>query len=217
MRILLVSLFTLGSFLSANAQADTTQYLFKSLSYSYIQYSLGYSPMFFNHGQTIHGFSGSLFGIVLSDKIALGLDIDGANPTATYPANHLPRITSFVYMSLNIEPLIKPRKIINFSFPVKIGYGGASYESVLGNGWYQKNETFLVVSPSAMAWVNLFKPLSLGVGGNYRMAFNKEDATFDRYSGFSACVMLRFKFYTKEFQQKMMERQKQYMQQQAPK
>jgi hypothetical protein len=217
MRLLFLTASMIGAFLSANAQTDTTQYLFKGLNYSYLQYSLGYSPMFFNHGQTIHGFSGSLFGIVLSDKIAFGLDIDGANPTATYPAAHLPRITSFVVLSLNIEPLIRPRKIINFSFPVKIGYGGALYESALGNGFFQQEEMFLVVNPSAMAWVNLFKPLSLGVGGSYRMAFNKDDTTFDRYSGFSAFVMLRFKFYTKEFQQKMIERQKQYMQQQAPK
>lgn len=217
MKLLFLSLLTIGGFLSATAQTDTTQYLFKGARYSYMQYTLGYSPLFFNHGQTIHGFSGSLLGVVLNDKIAFGLDIDGANPTATYPAAHLPRITSFVYISLSVEPLIKPRKVINFSFPVKIGYGGASYESTLGNGWFQKNETFMVVNPSAMAWVNLFKPLSLGVGVGYRMAFNKDDTTFDRYSGLSGFAVLRFKFYTKEFQQKMMERQKQYMQQQAPK
>ncbi len=218
MRKILLGILVLGAFAPLSGQADTTQYLFKNAKYSYIQYGLGYSPMFFGNGQTMHGFSGSIIGVVLNDKIALGLDIDGVVKYDPNAIIVLPEITSFAFMSLNIEPLIKPRKVVNFSFPIKIGYGGASHYELMPQGYLSlQNPSFMVVQPGAMAWINLFKPLSLGVGGSYRMAINGNSSTFETFSGFSGFAMLRFKFYTKEFNQKMMERQRLYLQQQAPK
>ena len=215
LRFLFVSGLILGVVWSANAQQDTTEYLFKKAKYSYIQYSIGYSPMLFSNGQTAHGFNGELIGVVLNDKIALGLDVDGFVMNTQPVLTSFPTITSLVYMSLNIEPLIRPRKVINFSFPFKIGYGGASvYEFVpQGNYTVLRNPEFMVVSPGAMAWVNLFKPLSLGVGGCYRMTFNHDSSTFEEFSGFSGYATLRFKFYTKEWQQKMVEQQRMYYEQ----
>jgi hypothetical protein len=204
---------------AVSAQTDTTEYLFKKAKYSYVQYGFGYSPMYFSNGQVAHGFTGSLIGVVLNDKIAFGLDIDGF-ATSSYPTtvSQYPMITSFVFLSLNVEPLIRPRKVINFSFPVKIGYGGAQIYEFNAQGFGQvNNPEFMVVQPGFIFWANLFKPISLGVGGAYRMAINSKPGTFEKFSGFSGYVTLRFKFYTKEYMAKALERQKQYMQQQQPK
>lgn len=202
---------------TVSAQSDSTEYLFKRARYSYIQYSIGYSPMFFNHDQVGNGYSASLIGVVLNDKIAFGLDFDGFSKSVPFFINEYPVVTSMVYMSLNIEPLIRPRKVINFSFPCKIGYGGAQIYEISPGGFATiSNPEFGIIQPGSMVWINLFKPLSLGVGGSYRMAFNKHPETFDKFSGFSGFAMLRFKFYTREYMAKMAERQKLYMQQQAP-
>ncbi len=199
------------------AQSDTTEYLFKKAKYSYIQYHFGYSPLFFSNGQTEHGFSCELIGVVFNDKVAIGFDIDGYVKNTPYTITQYPFHTSWIAMMLNVEPLIKPKKVINLSFPIKIGYGGASgYVMNSFNMLVQENPEFLVVYPSAMAWVNLFKPLSLGVGGGYRMCMNSDPSTFSNYSGGSLYATLRFKFYTKEWQEKMAQRQAEYqrMQQQ---
>lgn len=199
------------------AQQDTTEYLFKKAKYSYLQYSIGYSPMFFSNTQIEHGFACSLTGIVFNDKLAFGLDIDGFANTPPLYINSFPLITSCLFVALNVEPLIRPKKLINFSLPVKIGYGGAQIYDITPQGYGTiTNPEFMILQPGGMVWINLFKPLSLGAGGSYRMCIGSNHTTFDRLSGFSGYVLLRFKFYTKEYMAKIAERQRLYMQQQSP-
>lgn len=207
---LLFLLLTVG-FLNLSAQTDTTEYLFKRARYSYLQYHMGYSPMFFSNGQTVHGFSCELTGVVFNDKLALGFDIDGYAKQVPYTITSYPYITTWVAMSLNIEPLIRPRKVINFSFPVKLGWGGAQRYVLTQNSLLIENPQFFVVNPQAMVWVNLLKPLSLGAGASYRMCFNSDPDTFSDYGGVSAYATLRFKFYTKEWSKKMADQQREYM------
>lgn len=202
----------------ACAQSDTTEYLFRKAKYSYLQYTIGYSPMLFSNGQVSHGFSCSIIGIVFNEKLSIGLDVDGFAKTPQTYINSFPHISSCVFISLNVEPLIRPKKIINFSVPVKIGYGGAQIYEIAPPGYIVvSNPEFIVVQPGAVAWVNLFKALSIGVGGSYRMTTNSNAETFDKFSGFSGYGVLRFKFYTREIQQKMLERQREYLQQTTPK
>jgi hypothetical protein len=211
-RILLAFSLFAAPFSVVQAQSDTTEYLFKKARFSYVQYHVGYQPMFFANGQTAHGFSIQMLGVVFNDKIALGLDFDGFTKQQPYAIQSYPFHTMFMGMSLSIEPLIRPKKVLNFSFPVKLGYGGAqTYAISTPNFFTVKNPQFFVVAPSAIVWVNLFKPLSLGVGASYRMCFNKDAETFADYSGLSVNATLRLKWYTKEWQEKMMKRQAEYM------
>lgn len=206
----------LTSISAVQAQSDTTEYLFKKARYSYLQYHFGYHPMFFNSGQVGHGYSAEFFGIVLNDKVAVGLDFDGYVENQQAVIAQLPHIVSLVAVSLSIEPLIRPRKVINFSFPMKFGWGGAQVYGLSGTHGWVSNPQFFVVNPAAMAWINLFKPLSLGAGAGYRMCFNKQESTFQTFSGLSAFVTLRFKFYMREWQAKMMQRQAEYQRMQQP-
>jgi len=216
-RIPAVIILLLASFSVAHAQADTTEYLFKKARYSYLQYHFGYQPMFFNSGQTGQGYSAEFFGIVLNDKVAVGLDFDGFVENQPNVISEFPHVTSLVAISLSVEPLIRPRKVINFSFPIRVGWGGAQLYSLNPlNYGIVSNPQFLMVNPGGMVWINLFKPLSLGAGGSYRMCFNKEATTFDSFSGLSAFVTLRIKFYTREWQQKVIQRQAEYQRMQQP-
>ena len=200
----------------AQGQQDTTQYLFKNAHYSYIQYSFGYSPLFFGNGQTGQGFSASLIGVVFNDKLALGLDFDGFVDNTGLIGNTFPQITSYVAVSLNIEPLFRPKKLINFSLPLKIGYaGGSMYDYTWPTIVNLRTSEFMAIQPGVVGWINLLKPLSLGVGGAYRIPFAKSQHDYELYSGFSGYAMVRFKFYTREFNQKMLERQREMMQQGA--
>lgn len=188
----------------AGAQNDTTEYLFRKAKYSYLQYTVGYSPMLFSNDLVAHGFSCSIVGIVFNEKVSIGLDVDGFAKTPPLYINTFPHISSCVFISLNVEPLIRPKKIINFSVPVKIGYGSAQIYEIAPPGYVVvSNPEFMVVQPGAVAWINLFKSLSLGAGGSYRVTINSHPETFDKFSGFSGYALIRFKLYTRELQQKM--------------
>jgi hypothetical protein len=203
--LLVVALFAIGSFLQAQ---DTTQYLFKRAKYSYMQYSMGYSPIYFKDMNPAHGFSACLFGVVFNDKISIGFDIVGAsspqNPISVISES---RVLAYVQTGLNVEALIRSKKVINFSVPTRLAFGGITYDEIQLNGTYifHNQAAFFVAEPGAMVWINLFKYLSLGGGAGYRMTFNKEPDTFERFSGMNGYATLRLKFYTKEFQEKQMQ------------
>ncbi len=217
-RILGVIALALTSFSIARAQSDTTEYLFKKAKYSYMQFHFGYQPMFFANGQTGRGTSMQLLGVVFNDKLAIGLDFDIFTKQVPYVIQSYPYHTVMANISLTVEPLIRPKKVLNFSLPMKIGYGGAqTYTMLPGNYVVVENPSFFVATPGAMVWVNLFKPLSIGCGASYRMAFNKDPDTFEKYSGLSVAATLRFKFYTKEYMEKALQRQKEYFNAQPPK
>lgn len=193
------------------AQTDTTEYLFKKAQYRYMQFHFGYSPMFFSNGQVAHGYSSELLGVVFNDKLALGLDFDGFAKNPPYTILSYPYVSSWLTMSLSIEPLIRPRKVINFSFPIKLGYGGASiYRSTATMGTTLTNPQFFVCNPQAMVWVNLLKPLSFGTGASYRLCFGKDPDSLESFGGASIYATLRLKFYTKEYMEKAMQRQKEW-------
>lgn len=218
-RISITILLLIGSFSVLSAQADTTEYVFKKARYSYLQYHFGYSPIFFRRGQIGHGYSIQFTGVVFNDKLAIGLDFDGfvKNPPDAYYSS--PYITTWMALSLSIEPLIRPRKVINFSFPIKLGYGSAQfyYHNQASSGSSIENPRFFVCNPQVMIWANLLKPLSLGAGASYRLCFGPHVYSFDTFSGVSGYVTIRFKFYTKEYMQKAMQRQEEYMKRQQQK
>lgn len=195
------------------SQSDSTEYLFRNAEYSYMHYGIGYSPVFFQSGQVAHAVNLNI-GCVFNDKVAVALDFDMWAKSLPYSITEYPYVTTYASSSLNIEPLIRPRKTFNFSFPVKIGYGSAQVYDNYPNYYQLSTHRFGIVQPGAMVWVNLLKYVSLGAGAQYRMALNGNARTFDVLSGFSGFAVVRFKFYTKEYWAKALERQKQYMEMQ---
>ena len=174
---------------------------------------IGYAPMFFQSGQTAHAINVNL-GVVFNHRIAVGADFDMWAKSVPYTFSEFPSVNVYIASSLCIEPLIRPKKALNFSFPIKLGYGMAEVHDVYLQYYNIRTEKFALVQPGAMVWINLLKSVSIGAGAQYRVALNRNYGTFELFSGFSGFAVFRFKFYTKEYMAKAMERQKQYMEMQ---
>lgn len=194
-----------------------------------MQWDLGYSgePV---KGQFINAVDISILGVVFNDKWFTSVGVNGwvSHKTNTFLTTLPPKIDSYVFIYLNNEFLVKPKNLINFSFPIKIGYGGAtgwdtiysipstqaiSNWNFTGKNYYQHYGDFWTVSPGVNAFINIFKGLSLGVGANYRFAFSvsKDIGTDSDLSGYSANAFLRLKFDTRAYMAKAMQRQKEYL------
>jgi hypothetical protein len=227
-RILFFFSFFAASTSFAQSEADSTKALFNNVHYSYMQWDLGYSGMNVRN-QFVNGFDITLIGAVFNKHWFTGLGINGWI-TQTTPGSftEMPmKVDSYVSVYLDNEYLVRPEKLINFSFPLKIGYTGASgYDTIptsqpyiinwnyTGSDYYYYDCTFWTISPGANVFMNIFKPLSLGIGANYRFAFGvpKDGGKNADYSSYSINAFLRYKFDTKLYMKRVLERQKEYMQ-----
>lgn len=210
--------------LSVNVKAqDSTKTLFRSPKYSYVQWDIGYSAMKVK-GQQLNGFDISLFGVVFNEKWYSSLGVCGwvSQAQNSFLTEEPPKIDSYLFVYLNNEFLIRPKKLINFSFPLKIGYGGATGWDTLppctsqcitnwnftGRDYYQHYGTFWTISPGANIFINLFKPLSLGLGMNYRFTFGIPDVMGKNvdFNNYSLLAFLRVKLDTKAMNERQRER-----------
>ncbi|MBI3510481.1 MAG: hypothetical protein HY064_07435 [Bacteroidetes bacterium] len=218
-------------FFSANAQ-DTTRYLFHNLNYSYMQYTFGYESVAFNRGDQLNAFYASIIGAAFGNKLAIGLDLDAAMKDIKNFTNNstYPQTSSFLGMYLNMEPLIRPKGLVNFSVPVKFGFANASrwdttfdsnanfiagYSSTnLNHQVNEYSDNFLVGSVGVNCFINLWKSVSAGGGASYRYSMNTAHYNHAAdYSGFSVFALVRFRWDTRAYYAKMLQRQKEYYQQ----
>ena len=215
--------------------SDTTQYLFKNLNYSYFQYTIGYEGMSFGPHDFVNGINMTILGAAFGNKISFGADVDMANrtPNSSFsPGTNYPQTAAFVGCNLFVEPLIRPKKLINFSIPIKFGiantsrwdtamdfgsqWNGSYYSSSLNYQVNQYSDNLVMTSVGVNCFVNLWKPVSLGVGASYRYSINMQTSNHaDKYSGVSTFVLLRFKWDTRAYYQKAFARQKAYMETQG--
>lgn len=233
MKKILILLVLISSGLSLSGQSDdTTHYLFKDLKLSYLQYTIGYERVNFGVKDGLNAFYMSAFGLAFDNKLALGFDVDAATHdyTSFTPGGSYPKTSSYATFALNIEPLIKPKKLFNLSVPLKAGWGNASrwdtifdpsahflagYSSTaLGYQVSEYSDNFFFLSAGLNGFINLWKPLSLGAGLSYRYAMATRSGIHrNDYSGVSTNVVLRWKFDFRAYNQKMMQRYRQYYQQ----
>lgn len=212
-----------------SAPTDSAKALFKSPVYSYINWDFGYSVLNIKNNPH-NAFDLSIIGIVFNEKWHLSFGMTGfaKDLKNVFPEESFPVIDSYIMAYLNNEFLLKPRKLINFSFPLRIGYCGAtawdtmfsysSTQSVLnwkftGKNYYQHDGAFWTIAPGANVFINLFKGMSLGVGANYRFALDvpKELGTESDMSGYSILAFLRIKYDTRAIIKRTMLRQQEYL------
>ena len=186
-----------------------------------MQWDIGYSGLPVK-GQFVNAVDATILGFVFNDKWFTSVGFAGwvSHKTNNILTELPPTIDSYACVYLNNEYLVKPKNLINFSFPVKIAYGGAtgwdtifsssSTQSIsnwnfTGTNYYQHYGDFWTVSPGINAFINIFKGLSLGVGANYRFAFGvaKEIGADSDLSGYSINAFLRLKFDTRAYMKRM--------------
>lgn len=220
------SVFFLIPFCS-NAQNDSVQALFKNATYSYLQMDLGYTGMAMKD-DFLNGFSWDILGVVFNDKIAASVGFDmgfGKNYSQTNTVIVPYKIDVGGMFHFKTEYLVKPKRLVNFSFPVKFGYASAGYYDSIpavyttsafyeGKQYYYNYDWFYTVAPGATLFINLFKCLSLGAGADYRFAFGvKNIGTNSNYSSYSVSAFLRIKLDTKAYMKKALEQQRLYLKQ----
>lgn len=174
---------------------------------SNFQWDLGKILITYNNNElpkkyVLIGNSIDLIGYKIKDKVVLSLGMDYI---ATTPQNFIPHIdTTTVYRMLElgnfyfrIEKLIKTHKKINFSFPLKFGFGGSTYEYVKSTPNNTSIGTFsdhyIFVSPGANVLVNILRNTSIGFGVSYRYLQPTETPWNKAINNYSASVFLRFK------------------------
>jgi hypothetical protein len=228
-RFIIIGVFLLPLSLlgSLSTSSDSVKSLFKTPKITHVQWDLGYTGGLIK-GQQINAWDISLIGLVFNGNWYLSAGINGwvssqQNFLTTLP----PQLDSYVLVFLNNEYLLKPNNVLNFSFPIKISYGGATgWDTIFraghtqmvsnwnftGRNYYQHYGTFWNVSTGANALVNLFRGLSLGVGGHYRLAFNVSEkiGTSGQFSNFHVNAFMRIKFDTKLYMERARERQRNF-------
>jgi hypothetical protein len=110
------------------------------------------------------------------------------------------------YGGLVFEPILSPFNVVNVSFPVLVGAGGASYTKYYDNGNYEDHNwesydasAFFVVEPGVEINLNLVKFMRVSFGGYYRYTsgLNLEnpytlESKESLLNGFSCGVGLKF-------------------------
>ena len=199
---------------------DSTKSLFKTPKFSYMQWDLGYNGMMLK-GEWKNCFDASFLGFVFGKKYATSIGVTGFVDNSIYAAGATapPKVDSYVAIYWNNEFLLNPDRLVNFSFPVRVSFAGAtSWDTVLtgspgqvisnwnfsGLNYYQHYGDMWTVSPGANIFLNVFKSVSIGAGANYRFAFGvtKEIGTDRDFSNYSILAFLRLKLDTRAMRKK---------------
>lgn len=174
---------------SKGQSQDTTHTLIKLIKPQTI--GLYIAPEF-NYGQLrgdMTSFSGGSAMLILNKKWAIGgtaqMSVDNA---------FVPKATSPLYVrggfgGGKIEYTPKPDALVHVSFPLTIGAGQVSIDSVntrygrdrndsFGHGYNATNRnSFVVVQPGIALEMNLLRYAKLYVGANYRLSFLNDNQT----------------------------------------
>ncbi len=181
-------------FKNAEAQYGMSDFYFYSSNYK---------------GEPIYG-GGVNFTAVFNNNLAIGVGVDISETKKVNFQNLTPAIKpklSIWGFTANMEYLIIPKKIINFSIPLKIGLGYATYndryyKDSWGYGNYSntykliEDDFYFIAEPGINMFVNIFDWMSVKAGGSYRFVLgaNELGSNID-FSGYTINVGLRFKIF----------------------
>jgi hypothetical protein len=149
--------------------------------------------------------------VVFKHRWATGLSLDITDSRTFSDVRLLPpdaSVFEYTQISWMNEIILHPTSKIDFSFPLKIGIGHASFVSgddfVFARTLFSSKNTisdarFLVIEPGVNVMVHLIQDLDINVGGSYRMI--KETAMISNglnFTNYAAHVGLRFRLAAKK-------------------
>jgi hypothetical protein len=188
-----------------HAQKDSVESLFKApklnVHYSYLQFEFGYTGFVFN-GTYLNGTSYDLIGAVFNDDVDVAIGFDQCGGASRYSnsfSSTTTTVQSYSDFYIKAEPLLFPDKVFNFSVPIKLCVATLSYPIPMATGRRRTmSYGFAAATGGAFFYVNLFRPLSLGAGADYRLSFtSSSQVASNDYSNFSFSVLARLKIYTR--------------------
>ena len=181
MTLLLVSVM-----LQIQAQ-DTTQTLIKLIKPQTI--GLYIAPEY-SYGQvrsSMTNLGGVSAMFILNKKFAVGVTSQMVSNRNFIPTTINPNYLRASWTGGKIEYTLNPDKLFHISFPLTVGAGRASADSLgyrwgrHGNDWYgyrtAYTNRFIVVQPGINVEMNLLRFAKLYVGANYRLSFLTSNQT----------------------------------------
>ncbi|HEU4719212.1 MAG TPA: hypothetical protein VFU15_15315 [Bacteroidia bacterium] len=189
--LLLFSFAVAFFFIRASAQNDNPDrpktligdvHLFKNIHCDYGMLDAGYLQGFI-HGTMTRGFSWNVNGVMNKNwSTGLWMDLqESRHITPSLPELAVKPDYVFGAFGWNNELLLMPNRVVNFSFPLHVGMGIASYNDrsvytavyPAQYGYYAQPKSigkgyYFVAEPGANMFVNLYKNVSLAIGASYR-------------------------------------------------
>jgi hypothetical protein len=144
--------------------------------------------------------------VVFKNKWATGLSLDITDSRTFSDVRLLPldaSVFEYTQISWMNEIILHPNSKIDFSFPLKIGMGHASFVSgndfVFARTLFSSENTisdarFLVIEPGVNVMIHLVRDFDINVGGSYRLI--KETGMISNglnFTNYSAHLGLRFR------------------------
>ncbi len=232
MKIIALVLLTFAFFpFSAKAQepasvTDSTRAIFENIKYSYTQFDIGYCGIRAK-GEMLNGMNFNFAGWVYNEKWATSFGADMASNYAKLGHPESPKkVSSYISLHWNNEYLVRPRSLVNFSFPFRVAWVNAITNDTIapyntgafmyGNKiYFQHADNFFTFSPGVNVFLNVFRTISIGAGANYRFALGVDKIVGSNadFSDYSLLAFLRIKFDTRAWTKRMYQRQKEYMKQ----
>ena len=195
-KIIFIGLFAfLANTLSAQDVApDTTQHLL-DLKWTRPQYLGVFVAPEFQYGQLNGAFtsmSGASAMLLLNKKWGIGVTGQRSIDRAFSPSGVTPLYLSTQFGGLKMEYTPRPNAAIHVTFPLVVGMGVASADSLSSrngrddlfefggkkNRGNDNRNSFVVIQPSIQVEANLVRFVKLFAGVNYRLAF-KENSTIN--------------------------------------
>lgn len=129
---------------------------------------------------------------IFNEKFAIGATMNRTMVRDLQPINITNTATPLYlrvnYGGLKMEYTVNPHSLVHVSFPLTVGMGNASYDSI---GSFRTKDTthrmsmmnqprngnqFFVIQPGIQLEANLMKVAKVYLGANYRFAFNQDNA-----------------------------------------
>lgn len=191
MRKIIFSTIILLAALCQNGQAqDTTRTLIKFIKPQtiglYVAPEISYGQL----SGDMTGFGGASAMFVLNKKWAVGVTGQSSMSETFVPKNTSPLAVKGSFVGGKIEYTPRPDALIHVSFPLTIGGGEASVDSVhtthtdylnepdlKSNDGNRNSNGFVVVQPGINLEMNLLRYAKIYVGANYRLSFLTDNQT----------------------------------------
>ncbi len=185
-KISLFAIVGLSFFSNSAFSQDTTRTLFSTPKINTLglyvapEYQYGQIQKELTH---LSGFSAM---VLINKKLAIGMSMNRTMLRDFSPADVSPLYLKANYGGLKLEYTVNPNSLFHISFPLMIGGGMASTDSIAGRGFvpgpYRINRNtpsnqFFMVQPGIQIEANLMKYAKAYIGAQYRFAFDRGNST----------------------------------------
>lgn len=219
----LIFLALCSFFLSGNLVAqDTMRTLIRPAQIS----SVGlYLAPEFQYGQSNGEFTpyaGGSFMLLFNKRLAIGLTAQRSLRETFSPTGVAPLVLRSAFGGGKLEYTLRPDAALHFSFPLVVGMGEASADSM----WYHRGGmhgvfddrpihtgregSYLVIQPGIQLEANLIRYIKLFAGANYRFTSSVGHASTlpsDALQGFSLSAGLKVGFFDLRLRHKKAEQE----------